>query len=107
MKKNEALNEMMKMWTWLYKHPAHDKKYYVSYVAKLSKPWKNNCPACELAGDNCGNCLMNFEGKQGSFCADPESPFRKWQDTTLDNPDYRTLYAGEIIAMAKRISAAA
>jgi hypothetical protein len=39
--KIEALDDMRKMWMWLYKHPAHDKQYYVSYVANLDRPWGN------------------------------------------------------------------
>jgi len=104
MNKIEALSEVMKMWTWLYKHPAHDETYYVTHVAKLTKPWRNNCPVCDLAEAECTSCLMAWEGQNGTFCTDPESPFRKWQETTLENPDYRTLYAGDIVAMAKRIS---
>ncbi len=101
MKRIEALNETAKMWVWLYKHPAQDKKYYVTHVAKLAKPWKNDCPLCEVAENTCSNCLMQFEEQKGTFCKDPESPFCKWQATSLDNPDYRTLYAGEMIAIAK------
>jgi hypothetical protein len=96
----EALDDMKKMWMWLYKHPAHDKKYYASYVAKLDRPWKNDCPICDLAEQKCSDCLMQWDEQKDTFCTDTESPFRKWQETTTDNPDYRTLYAGEIIALA-------
>jgi len=105
MKKLEALNEAAKMWTWLYKHPAHDKKYYVTHVVKLEEPWKNDCPICEVVDSSCSDCLMQFEEQQGTFCTDPESPFRKWKETTLDNPDHRTFYAGEMIALAKKAAA--
>lgn len=101
MKKLEALNEMTKMWIWLYKHPAQDKKYYVTHVAKLEKAWKNDCPLCEVAENNCSNCLIQLDEQQGTFCTDPESPFKKWKATSLDKPDYRTWYAGKIIAMAQ------
>jgi hypothetical protein len=104
MNKIEALKEATKMWTWLYKHPAHDEKYYVTHVARLSEPWKNNCPVCELAEDTCANCLMTWDEQNGTFCTDPESPFRKWKETRLDNPDFRMMYAGDIIAMTKEIS---
>ena len=103
MNKIAAVNEVEKMWTWLYKHPAHDENYYVKHVARLQKPWKNNCPACDLVEGVCANCLMAWENQSTTFCTDPESPFRKWQETTLDNPDYRTMYAGDIIALARTI----
>ena len=90
------------MWTWLYKHPAHDRKYYTTYVAKVEKPWKNDCPICDLADDSCQDCPMKGEGQTGTFCTDPESPFQKWMMTSLDKPDYRTLYSGEIIAIAQK-----
>jgi hypothetical protein len=104
MKKLEALDETTKMWIWLYKHPAQDKKYYVTHVAKPDKPWKNDCPLCEIAENDCSNCLMQWEEQNGTFCSDPESPFRKWKATSLDNPDHRTWYAGEVIAMAQKVA---
>jgi hypothetical protein len=103
--KIEALDDMRKMWMWLYRHPAHDKQYYVSYVANLDKPWKNDCPICDLADGKCSDCLLQLKYLKGTFCTDPESPFRKWKETTTDNPDSRTFYAGEIIALAQEIKA--
>jgi hypothetical protein len=99
----DALNEAEKMWIWLYKHPAHDENYYVKHVARLQKPWKNNCPVCDLAEGTCENCLMAWDNQNATFCTDPESPFRKWQETTLDNPDSRTMFAGDIIALTRTI----
>lgn len=105
MKVIEMSKEMLKMWTWLYKHPAHDREYYMTHVAKLSKPWKNLCPLCEmeLTGDKCSKCLMSEEVQKGTFCSDPESPLNKWKGTATDNPDNRTFYAGEVIAVAKKL----
>ncbi len=105
MKVVDRSKEMVKMWTWLYKHPAHDREYYVTHVAKLSKPWKNLCPLCdlELTGDKCTNCLMSGEGQKVTFCSDPESPLNKWKITDTSNPDNRTYYAGEIIAIAQKL----
>ena len=102
MKKIEALKEITKMWTWLYKHPAHDREYYETYVAMLDRPWKNDCPICDQEADTCPNCPMKLEEQYGTFCTDPESPLQKWSATTTDNPDYRTLYSGEIIAIAQK-----
>ena len=101
MQKIEALKEITKMWIWLYKHPAHDREYYVTHVAKLAQPWKNYCPLCNLEDGKCPDCLMKWEEQNGTFCTDPESPLQKWKETTTDNPDYRTLYSGEIIAIAE------
>ena len=101
MNRIDAINETEKMWTWLYKHPAHDELYYVKHVAKMQKPWKNNCPVCELADGACSSCIIAWDN--GTFCTDPESPYSKWQATTLDNPDYRTLYAGDIIAITRTL----
>jgi hypothetical protein len=105
MKVVDRSKEMVKMWTWLYKHPAHDREYYVTHVAKLSKPWKNLCPLCdlELTGDKCTNCLMSGEGQKVTFCSDPESPLSKWKITDTSNPDNRTYYAGEVIAIAQKL----
>jgi hypothetical protein len=89
------------MWTWLYKHPAHDRKYYETFVAKLDQPWRNDCPICDLVGQNCSDCLMQWDKQKGTFCTDAKSPFKQWRKTSTDNPDYRMLYAGEIIALAK------
>lgn len=102
MKKIEALKEITTMWTWLYRHPAHDRKYYETHVAKLDQPWRNDCPICNQETDSCPDCPMKWEEQNGTFCTDPESPLQKWKETTLDNPDFRTLYSGEIIAIAQK-----
>ena len=38
-----------------------------------------------------------------TFCADPESPINKWKTTNTNNPDNRTYYAGEVIAIARKL----
>ena len=105
MKVFEMSKEMVKMWTWLYKHPAHDREYYITHVAKLNQPWKNLCPLCELEkdGEKCSKCLMTEEPQKGTFCSDPESPLNQWKNTATNNPDNRTYFAGKIIAIAKKI----
>lgn len=102
MNKIEALKETATMWTWLYKHPAHDRKYYETYVAKLDQPWRNDCPIRDLEADICPDCPMKGEEQKGTFCTDPESPLQKWKLTATDLPDFRTLYAGEIIVIAQQ-----
>lgn len=98
MERRIALEEFKKMWTWLYKHPAHDTKYYVSHVAKPQTPWKNDCPLCALsASGECGECKTLWDEGHGSLCADPESPLSKWKKTQLQDPDFRTWYAGKIV----------
>jgi hypothetical protein len=101
MNKIDALKEIAIMWTWLYKHPAHDRKYYETYVAKLSQPWKNDCPICDQETDTCPECPMQYPEQNGTFCTDPESPLQKWKTTATSNPDFRTLYSGEIVAIAQ------
>ena len=73
MKIAEMSKEMVKMWTWLYKHPAHDREYYVTHVAKLSKPWKNLCPLCdmELTGDKCTKVLNGRSGSKSNILCRP------------------------------------
>ena len=101
MEKIQALKEIVKMWIWLYKHPAHDRAYYVNHVVKLDKPWKNFCPLCDLENGKCPDCLMKYEEQKGTFCSDPESPLQKWKATPLDYPDSRTMHSGSIIAIAQ------
>ncbi len=101
--KQAALKEFKKMWTWLYQHPAHDKKYYVKHVAKPEGGWKNDCPLCELSGGHdCTECLDVWDHGSGSLCEDPESPLNKWKKTHLSDPNYRTWYAGKLIDITEK-----
>jgi hypothetical protein len=101
MERRIALEEFKKMWTWLYKHPAHDSKYYVSHVAKPQPAWKNDCPLCALSkSGECGECKTLWDEGHGSLCSDPESPLSKWKKTQLQDPDFRTWYAGKIVEIA-------
>jgi len=97
--------EMVKMWTWLYKHPAHDREYYIKHVAKLTKPWSNSCPFCELemSGEKCPKCHIAGAELKDTFCCDPESPLSKWKTTDAADPYNRTYYAGEVIAVAQKL----
>jgi hypothetical protein len=96
-----ALKEFMKMWTWLCKHPAHDSKYYVNYVAKPEQAWKNDCPLCALSpAGECKECKTLWDEGHGSLCADPESPLYKWRKALPNDPDIRTWYAGKIVELA-------
>ncbi len=97
-----ALNEFKKMWTWLYQHPAHDKKYYVKHVAKVDPAWKNDCPLCALSDDDCKECLLLWDNGDGSLCSDPASPLSKWRKTHLNDPNYRTWYAGQIVDITQK-----
>lgn len=103
MVRKEALQEFRKMWIWLYKHPAHDKKYYAKHVAKPDPLWKKDCPLCELSpGSDCIECKSLWDQGKGSLCTDPESPYSKWRQTHLNDPNYRTWYAGKIIDLAEQ-----
>lgn len=101
MERKEALNEFRKMWIWLYKHPAQDNKYYVNYVAKPIPPWKNNCPLCALSakGEKCHECKSMWDSGHGSLCTDPDSPLVKWRNSSVEEPDNRTWYAGRIVQL--------
>jgi len=103
MERKIALQEFKKMWTWLYKHPAHDGKYYVQHVAKANPAWRNECPLCALAKEGeCQECKSLWDTGHGSLCSDPESPLRQWRKTAASDPDLRTWYAGKLIDIAGR-----
>jgi hypothetical protein len=103
MERSEALQEFKKMWTWLYKHPAHDSKYYVKHVAKPEQGWKNDCPLCALSDGECKECNALWDQGNGSLCSDPESPFSQWRKTHLNDPNFRTWYAGKIVDLADQV----
>ncbi len=99
--KNTAVEEFKKMWIWLYRHPAHDKKYYVRHVARPLNGWRNNCPLCALsANQDCTECLDVWNHGEGTLCEDPNSPLYKWERTHLNDPNDRTWYAGKLIDIA-------
>lgn len=102
MERNDALKEFKKMWTWLYKHPAHDNKYYVRHVIKPETAWKNDCPLCALSDGECKECGKLWDEGRGSLCSDPESPLSKWRKTHRNDPNYRTWYAGKIVDIADK-----
>ncbi len=98
MKRDIALQEFRKMWIWLYKHPAHDKKYYVQNVAKPKPVWRNDCPLCALTEEGeCNECKSLWATTRGNLCSDPDSPLSQWRKTEKDNPDLRTWYAGKLV----------
>ncbi len=98
----EALDEFKKMWTWLYRHPAHDKKYYVKHVAKADPAWIKDCPLCHLSDGECIECLTIWDEGNGSLCEDQNSPMNKWSNTHLSDPNFRSWYAGKIADIASR-----
>ena len=103
MDKNIALKEFHKMWVWLYKHPSHDKTYYVNHVAKPDVKWENDCPLCTISeDDDCNECLVIWDNGQGSLCSDPSSPLSKWKETDTHEPHRRTWYAGQIVGLSKK-----
>lgn len=102
MSKTEKLQEFHKMWTWLYKHPAHDPQYYVAHVAKPDTPWVNNCPLAITTGEDCVECLMMWDNGAGNLCHDTSSPMTKWRTSDMDDPDNRMWYAGKMVEMSKK-----
>ncbi len=99
----QALEEFKKMWDWLYRHPAHDKHYYVKNVAKADPLWKNDCPLCDLSEEECTECLKLWDKGRGSLCDDPESPLNKWRHTHVGDPNFRTWYAGKVSDLVKNV----
>ena len=99
---NEALLEFKKMWTWLYKHPAHDQKYYIKHVIKVDGEWQKDCPLCEQLEGNCPECLALYDNGNGTLCEDQQSPLNKWRNTHLADPNYRMWYAGKVIDIAEK-----
>jgi len=101
--KKEALTEFKKMWTWLYRHPAHDRKYYIQHVAMPEGGWEKNCPLCALsASHSCQECLEVWDQGNGNLCEDPQSPFNRWKNTHISDPNNRTWYAGRLIDIADK-----
>ena len=99
-----AMEEFQKMWTWLYRHPAHDKRYYVKHVVKADPAWRNDCPLCDTAEDDsgCKECLKLWDKGKGSLCADPDSPLSRWKSANLNDPNFRSWYAGQVADLAKK-----
>jgi len=104
MENTQAMEEFKKMWTWLYRHPAHDKKYYVKHVAKADPAWRNDCPLCDMAPEDkgCTECLKIWDKGQGSLCDDPDSPLSRWKKAKLNDPNFRSWYAGQIADIADK-----
>ncbi len=102
MTRNDAIEEFRDMWTWLYSHPAHDRRYYIKYVAKPDPAWKNECPICGLTEEECKECLTIWDNGNGTLCEDRESPLNLWQNTNQGDPDFRMWYAGKLVALASK-----
>jgi len=98
----DAAYEFKKMWTWLYRHPAHDQKYYIKHVAKADEAWKKDCPLCHLSEKECQDCLILWDEGRGPLCEDMESPLSKWKSTPLNDPNFRMWYAGKVADIANK-----
>jgi len=101
MDKETAMQEFKKMWLWLYQHPAHDKKYYVDYVAKPDPRWLNDCPLCIGPIDECTECLVLWNNRGKGLCTDLASPYSEWKATSVEDSHRRTWYAGEIVKLVE------
>ena len=93
----------LKMWTWLYGDPAHDRDYYMKHVAKLDEHWVNSCPLCNSSEvKDCDGCEMLWKSERGSLCTDSGSPLYKWQNTGTEYPDDRCYYASQTAVLAMK-----
>lgn len=96
-------NNFKKMWTWLACHPAHNREYYVKYVAKAEQEWVNSCPLSNKKPDkDCNGCASLWTSGRGTLCADPHSPFNLWDQTDIEYPHDRSYYASQIAVLAMK-----
>lgn len=98
----KELKDFQDMWTWLSSHPAHNQDYYMKYVAKLDAPWRGSCPLCHTAEGPCNNCDLLWKTKSGGLCTDKGSPLNKWRETSVDDPDNRSWYAGRVALLGRQ-----
>ena len=100
----DELREFKKMWTWLMAYPAHDRKYYMRYVAALGITWPNNCPLSDsVRAEDCSGCQLLWDSEHGTLCTDPDAPLSKWKNTEKSQPDQRSLYASQVAVLAMRL----
>ena len=90
------LHEFVAMWRWLSAHPANDRDYYLKYVVRGSHPWTNDCPISDREGEACTGCDTLWSTALGNLCTDSESPLNKWRKTSIEQPDLRIHYAGNV-----------
>ncbi|MDP3478512.1 MAG: hypothetical protein Q8R88_01980 [Desulfoprunum sp.] len=92
----EQLHEFVAMWKWLSAHPVNDRAYYLKYVVKGKSAWINDCPIATGEGAACTGCHMFWPGENGNLCSDSQSPLSHWQATSVEQPDLRIYYAGNV-----------
>jgi len=98
---NSKLKKFKKMWTWLCGYPAHDRSYYMEYVAVPNENWMNNCPLCNSKTvSNCDGCKLLWDSSRGTLCTDLDSPLYKWRATDMQHPDDRSYYASQVAVLA-------
>ncbi len=95
----DNLINFKKMWTWLSGYPAHDQNYYMKHVTTLDEMWLNSCPLSNKK-DFCDGCRAIWDYENGTLCTDPDSPLLKWQNTSRENPDFRSYYASHVAVLA-------
>ena len=110
--KRQSLEETVKMWDWLAKHPENGKQNYLREI-KYAHNLTNNCFLCEytLAFDKkerpndkyheeaCHHCPIKwarYDEVNALRCCDEKSPYALWEhvDTLLRNR-YRRIWAAE------------
>lgn len=60
------------------------------------RSWKNSCPLAAEEGEDCSGCRLLWNG---TLCTDRDSPVRKWQEASIQQPDLRTYYASQVGAL--------
>jgi hypothetical protein len=91
MTKKEVRDSGMKVWKWLWEHPASSCKTHTPYWDEI-KDYQNACAACEFKGIalNCKEgCPLGWDK-----CSSDDSPYLHWEQA--DNPTDRAYFAKKI-----------
>ena len=103
--KRKALEECIKMWTWLSECPGADKDDYFMEMEINDKP-HSDCYCCEYAINNWGfrncNCCPIWEGAANprDGCSHPDSPYYKWCNTEIKKGHKQ--YSKDIVKLAQK-----
>ena len=102
--KRKALEECIKMWTWLSDHPEADKDDYFIAMEINDEP-NSECYCCEYTINN-GDCIdctccPIWEGAANpdDGCYHSNSPYYKWTEA---KSAVRSEYAIEIVKLAQK-----
>jgi len=78
MTKKEALEETVRMWTYIAENRCLSKVEYEDCLQ-----WVNNCPLCEVSPQGCVECPMRGSWGPGklNYCQEEGSFYLKWADS--------------------------